>query len=400
MVNRTTISRSLSNAMLFLLVSLFSLTTAFSQDTKEEIDQDYGIRKIKVETKSFSKGLPGQQDALTKAYLEALNIWFNIQEVRDQKDIFKKQISSQYKEYVVSERILKVTDEFDGIRMEVEVYLDESLLRFDLASLLFPELHPKPKVSFLISENLTGNKGVLVNSGEGYTMLMKLFEDTKFNANIDPDFQHAVDPTQNELIGFLNQGMTGILRYAKMMRSDIVVTGLVKTFTVNPENADTESPIKLLRGEAALQVVRVPDGKIFQLVSAEAEVKSRNVVEGSRGVARDVVYKIQREALISAVFASLSMPDTSNQFRLKVVGEGVSKVWRNLSQQLAFHPDISQFQTIYTRFSMSEAQFNFVGSVSAIVDELQGTSFNGFKLEPHMIAGQEMEFKLVSADDL
>jgi hypothetical protein len=399
-MNRFKTSSSLSKGLLFFLTSFLSAALVFGQDALEQIEQEQGIRKVKVETKSFSKGLAGQKDALEKAHVEALNIWYEIQGIRDKKEVFAKRLASHSKEYVLSERVLNVSNEFDGVQLEVEVYLDEALLRFDLASFLFPELQPKPTIAFIISENLAGHTGVLVNSGDSYAMLKKLFEETGFNSSADLERSGEVQPTQNELIAFLNQGAAGILRYAKMTRSDIIVAGLVKTYAVDPINTGEEAKIRPLRAEAQLQVIRVSDGKIFQLLRAEAELKSPDLIGGSKVVAHDAVYKVQREALISAVIASLSMPDMSNQYRLKVEGEGVGMVWKTLTKELSSYSGLTRFQSIYARPAMSEAQFSFDGSVSALVDKLGEFKYAGYRLEPRMIAGQEIEFKLVLVDNL
>ncbi|PCJ60990.1 MAG: hypothetical protein COA73_07790 [Candidatus Hydrogenedentota bacterium] len=371
----------LSGRILFFLLSFTLIYTPGYAQTD-------GAYRIVVDGFAYGKGLSARDGAVADGKNRALTMWLDANlgtYTSEDAAYFLGHIDT----FILSHRILSQHHEDQGVRLEMEAYLDAPKLRLETARYFMPRLKVMPKVVFLVGERHPQGNYTTAYGSTAIGELKAVFEESGFAVVRESVLKEFF--TEIELADRIAAGAEAVAKVGRTVQADIVVMGEVRV----GEQLDAQrGNLSTYRSDAKLFVVRAYDGRLIDSVASSSEITSARPADGIRVVVEDAVYKVNQSLLVAAFLGSLNRPDV-RVVHLTLEGEGVQRSLPEVLVLLRSISTVERIETLRTRPHTLLIRFGYNGKMSDLVEQIGEASLDGITLEAQKIIGGEMHFRAV-----
>lgn len=250
--------------------------------------------------------------------------------------------------------------------VELDVRLNDALLRSSVAELAWPWLLPPPTVQLVIAEQLPGDQIAAVPThGDAETALKNDLSRFRFTVygvdHIENDFPQRV------LCETIEGDLEHTREFAALMPTDTLVLGKALTETEPPTSTNRLSHNRVT---LRLQIFRTADAKKTDEIEARAVVQSVDPREGAEQALLDACRKVRPELITALVLAVLAPTDT----------EYVSLIFDNVQSRARFDalygflrrfPEVQKVEEVYCFPRRARLRLIYHGSVGTLLDALE-----------------------------
>lgn len=361
-------------------------TSLALEATPTEDDDRYA--RIVVTVSVADNSFEARKGALRQAREEGVLLWLEAllgTLSSTEQGYFLDRIS----QYTSSAKVLKETALVHAGELSVEVLLDTRPLRFDAATVLFPQRKTPVLVVFILGEDVAGAKEYRATQDTiAPRMLRDVFLKTGFEVYTQAELDQKIPYA--DMLRCVQEGAEAATRLGRALDAEVIVFGETKSFVPTSETAGPQA----VRATSDLMVIRVHDGQVLERVQTEASVAGTNIHAAGLMAIEDAVYKAQNRIVVAAALGSLTPPERT-WIRLSVQGQNVQGVSDSLGEYLENLSPISTVELLHHTRNELVYSVHYRGKISALVADIVGDSQGVVRLDPVKIVDEEMTFRLL-----
>lgn len=269
--------------------------------------------------------------------------------------------------------------------VEVDVHIFEQPLRHDVAAIMLPRLPRAPKVLLIIAEYIgpeaeTG--GPTFHIAE--SVFRERIKDFDFELTGIESLLDHYDVRQ--LLDVINGDISKAAAFARANQADVILIGSAET---THEPLVAESNMMRNRATVVLRAFAGSDGKMTDVISAQAVVQSVDIMAGGTQAVQDACGKLAAESIVAIVLTMLGLEDESRVI-VEAVKPGTLDHVRALMTAIQHIPGVHGAEILFFSESLARLAVDYAGGMAAFSDNISGTVVGGRTVEVTRCIKREM----------
>lgn len=342
--------------------------------------------RVRAEGRAAGTGLIARDRAIASAQRDALAI--AVESILPGDPAARAAVLDRAGDYVQSSRALEIQQEGGETRVFVEALLRRAELRRDLAAHVIRSSGRRPKVVFLVSEQVAGQPPrSLKEIGIVETLIIDGFR--TMGLEVAPPDTMRAGYTAQELNFRLQSNDATSARFARENLADAAVTGSASTRLL-----EAGAAINTVKVQAAvtLRAVRSHDAALLETVTAEAVVHGADPAAASSLALADAAQKARDRLFVGIVLGTAGAARTE-WYTLLVQRPRDRKQIDDLTALL--RDAAGDVELLKLTPEQALFRFTYAGRLAALVDRIVPPGERGLGLEAVHIVGNEMVFRPV-----
>ncbi len=269
--------------------------------------------------------------------------------------------------------------------VEIDAHILERPLRHDVATIMLPRLPRPPSVLMLIADYIgpeayTG--GPTFDVAE--TVFRERIEEFGFAlSGMHSLISHFDVPA---LLNVINGDVSDGAAFARANHQDVVVVGSV---TTTHEPLTSDSNMLRNRATATLRVFAGHDGKMMDLMTAQAVVQSVDLEQGGTQAVQDACAKLVGDFIVAVVLTMLSLED-EDRVLIEVERPETEERLAQLVQIIEGMRGVGHVEQLFFSETLARLAVEYQGPMADFSDYVSGRIVEGRKAEITRCVKREM----------
>ncbi len=324
------------------------------------------------------------EDAQHQALVDVLQAMTNTTDMAPFKGLLR-----QASRYVQRHDVLRTDVTGPYTEVEIDVHFYERPLRPDVAAVMLPRLPRTPTVLLLIAEYIGPDAETL---GPTFHIADTLFKERmkEFDFSIK-GIQQLLDHYElSKLLSIINGDITEAAAFARAHQADVILIGSAST-THEPLSADTN--MMRHRASVVLRAFAGPDGKMTDIMTAQAVVQGVDVMDGGEQAVRDACGKLIGDSIVAVTLTMLTLEDESRVI-IEVARPKTFEHVQALSEIIQHIPGVYGVETLFFSESLARLAVEYSGAMAFFSDVISGQRIAGRAVEVTRCVKREMSLAL------
>jgi hypothetical protein len=294
--------------------------------------------------------------------------------------------------YILAAEVRERSRISGATRVKLDLTINETALKFDLAKLLLPHFEEDVRVLVLIAESLDGTPARVKADG---------IAQEKINTYLTEGTLAVAEPAEvvphyapQELADRVETTPEALAQLARENLADVVVAGTARVAVEQSGGAN------LLRNVATLElrIVTAHDGKLHGAYTMDSAVQAGEVATGAALAVADAAEKLQRRVFITAANAALrAVPADGVVLTITGLDENEFDILVAWLRERHGEEGVMPLHFAPTR---ARIRIDYGGSMAAFMDAITAQKFPGFRLDTQSAFGRAADLAVAGRDRL
>ncbi len=324
------------------------------------------------------------EDAQHQALMDVLQAMTNTSDMAPFKGVLR-----QASRYVQRHDLLRTDVVGPYTEVEIDVHFFERPLRHDVATVMLPRLPRTPTVLLLIAEYIGPDAETL---GPTFHIADGLFKERMKDFDFSlMGIQQLLDHYDlSKLLAIINGDITDAAAFARAHQADVILIGSASTLH---EPLSTDTNMMRHRASVVLRAFAGPDGKMTDIMTAQAAVQGVDVMDGGEQAVRDACGKLIGDSIVAVVLTMLTLEDESRVIIEVAHPETLEQV-QAIVEMMRRIPGVYGVETLFFSESLARLAVEYSGAMAFFADFISGQRIAGQAIEVTRCVKREMSLAL------